>query len=240
MPLRLEDYGLIGDTPSAALVGYAGSIDWLCLPRFDSGACFAALLGEREHGRWLLAPAGGHRASARRYRPETLVLETEFTTADGVVRVIDCVAIEGDHPDVHRRVEGISGRSGCAASCCCGWTTDPSCRGFREVGRRTSAFAGPDALTLDADVDHHRAGDDIMAEFDVDAGEHAQFRLVCSRPRWTRQCAASRTADSTARWTTGSGCARTSSTSSATGGTTADGTPSRSTTGHARWMPRCC
>jgi GH15 family glucan-1,4-alpha-glucosidase len=82
MPLRLEDYGLIGDTHTAALVGYDGSIDWLCVPRFDSGACFAALLGERENGRWLLAPAGRHRATARRYRDDTLVLETEFTTPE--------------------------------------------------------------------------------------------------------------------------------------------------------------
>jgi GH15 family glucan-1,4-alpha-glucosidase len=74
MPLQLEDYALIGDTHTAALVDYDGSIDWLCVPCFASGACFSALLGEREHGRWLLAPAGGHRASGRRYRQDTLAL----------------------------------------------------------------------------------------------------------------------------------------------------------------------
>jgi GH15 family glucan-1,4-alpha-glucosidase len=392
------------------------------------------------------------------------VLETEFTTADGAVRVIDCMPIEGDHPDVHRRVEGISGRVRMRSELVLRLDYGSVVPWFREVGRRTSAFAGPDALTLDADVDHHREGDDIVAEFDVGAGEHAEFRLVWSSPRkqppehidvgkaiehtsawwrawastcthegeyrdavvrslitlkamsygpsgglvaapttslpeklggernwdyrfcwirdatftllallgagyeaeavawrewllravagrpeqmqlmygvggerrltefeldwlpgyagsrpvragnaasrqfqldvygelmdalhqarvhgvppdefawqvqqqlmnfleghwrepdegsgrsaasggtsptprswpgprWTGPCVASRTADSTARWTTGSGCARTSSTRSATGGSTASGTPSRSTTGHAPWMPRCC
>ena len=81
---RIEDYALIGSTSTAALVGRDGSIDWFCAPRFDSAAMFAALLGEREHGRWLLAPAGGVVAKRRRYREGTLVLETEFETADGV------------------------------------------------------------------------------------------------------------------------------------------------------------
>jgi hypothetical protein len=87
--MLLEDYGLIGDFESAALVGRNGAIDWLCLPRFDSASCFSALLGGEQHGRWLLAPAGEVTATARRYRPGTLVLETEFETADGAVRVID-------------------------------------------------------------------------------------------------------------------------------------------------------
>src|ERR1700745_127227 len=80
MTLRIEDYGLIGDCRTAALVGRDGSIDWLCPPRFDSAACFAALLGAAEHGRWQIAPAGETRACRRRYRDDTLVLETEFET----------------------------------------------------------------------------------------------------------------------------------------------------------------
>lgn len=87
--MLLEDYGLIGDLQTAALVGRDGAVDWLCLPRFDSASCFSALLGDERHGRWLLAPAGELRASSRRYRPATLVLETEFETAEGAVRVID-------------------------------------------------------------------------------------------------------------------------------------------------------
>src|SRR5436309_1548394 len=85
----LEDYGLIGDMQAAALVGRDGGVDWLCLPRFDSPSCFSALLGDERHGRWLVAPAGEVRETSRRYRPGTLVLETEFETADGVVRLID-------------------------------------------------------------------------------------------------------------------------------------------------------
>src|SRR3712207_8353400 len=87
MSLPLEDYALIGDCETAALVGRDGSIDWLCWPRFDSGACFAALLGTPSHGRWLLAPAGEVRAARRRYHPGTLVLETEFVTDSGTVAV---------------------------------------------------------------------------------------------------------------------------------------------------------
>ena len=87
MTLRIEDYGLIGDTQTAALVGRDGSIDWLCLPHFDSGACFAALLGAPEHGRWLIRPDTTVIATTRRYRPNTLILETEFATDAGDVRV---------------------------------------------------------------------------------------------------------------------------------------------------------
>ncbi|HEX4304859.1 MAG TPA: glycoside hydrolase family 15 protein [Solirubrobacterales bacterium] len=109
--MLLEDYGLIGDMRSAALVGRDGSIDWLCLPRFDSASCFSALLGDESHGRWLLAPAGAGRAGKRRYLPGTLVLETEFETDDGVVRVTDFMPRRGDGPPrVMRIVEGMRGR----------------------------------------------------------------------------------------------------------------------------------
>jgi GH15 family glucan-1,4-alpha-glucosidase len=110
MPLPLEDYALIGDTHSAALVGRDGSIDWLCLPRFDSGACFAALLGEPRHGRWLIQPTGAVRQVRRAYRAETLVLETEFETDEGAVRLVDFML--PTHPDRHvlRVVEGLRGR----------------------------------------------------------------------------------------------------------------------------------
>ena len=113
MALRIEDYGLIGDMHTAALVGIDGSIDWLCLPRFDSSACFANLLGTEENGRWRIAPAGNVVAATRRYRPSTLVLETEFETADGVVRIIDCMALRESHPRIVRVVEA------CAAPCRC-------------------------------------------------------------------------------------------------------------------------
>ena len=92
MTSRIEQYALIGDTQTAALVGDDGSIDWLCAPRFDSGACFAALLGDENHGRWQIAPAAGGRAARRRYREGTLVLETEFEPR-GTVRIVDCMPI---------------------------------------------------------------------------------------------------------------------------------------------------
>src|SRR6185436_11880667 len=105
MPLRLEDYALIGDTETAALVGRDGSIDWLCVPRFDAGACFAALLGTDDHGRWRLAPAGEARRVRRAYQGDTLVLETETETADGVVAVIDTMPPESERPLIVRVVE---------------------------------------------------------------------------------------------------------------------------------------
>ena len=106
MTLRIEDYALIGDTQTAALVGANGSIDWLCLPRFDSPACFAALLGTTANGFWEIAPAGEMRRTTRRYRGSTLVLETEFETADGAVRVVDCMPSRTSHARLVRVVEG--------------------------------------------------------------------------------------------------------------------------------------
>ena len=109
--MRIEDYGLIGDLQSAALVGRDGSIDWLCLPRFDSPSCLTALLGDERHGRWLLAPAGEATGTSRRYRPGTLVLETDFETADGTVRVTDFMPRRGGRaPQVMRIVDGLAGR----------------------------------------------------------------------------------------------------------------------------------
>src|SRR5581483_4389663 len=109
MPLRIEDYALIGDNHTAALVGRDGSIDWLCLPRFDSGACFAALLGDPSHGRWRIAPAGRVRETRRRYRDATLVLETEMDVDGGTVRLVDCMTRRKNHPHVVRLVEGVRG-----------------------------------------------------------------------------------------------------------------------------------
>jgi GH15 family glucan-1,4-alpha-glucosidase len=109
--MRLEDYGLIGDLEAAALVGRTGAVDWLCLPRFDSASCFSALLGDERHGRWLVAPTGEVRADSRRYRPGTLVLETDFETSEGAVRLIDFMPRRAKGPPrVMRIVEGLRGR----------------------------------------------------------------------------------------------------------------------------------
>src|SRR4030095_2945757 len=109
MPSYIEDYALLGDTQTAALVGRNGSIDWLCLPRFDSPACFAALLGDDSHGRLPIAPTEPVMESSRRYRGNSLVLETEFRRAQGVVRVVDCRRPRERSPDLVRVVEGVSG-----------------------------------------------------------------------------------------------------------------------------------
>src|SRR5215475_8336110 len=104
MPSRIEDYALIGYCESAALVGRDGSIDWLCWPRFDSEACLAVLLGSRDNGRWLIAPRDEAARVTRRYRTNTLVLETFFETADGVAKVVDFMLVRGRNPAVVRLV----------------------------------------------------------------------------------------------------------------------------------------
>ncbi|MGN6762544.1 MAG: trehalase-like domain-containing protein, partial [Leifsonia sp.] len=106
---RIEDYAIVGDLHTAAMVSAYGSVDWMCLPRFDSPACFAALLGSEEAGRWLLAPAGSGRCTRRRYRDETLILETEWETANGQVRIIDFMPVRDHAADLVRIVEGVSG-----------------------------------------------------------------------------------------------------------------------------------
>src|ERR1700692_725525 len=106
---RIEDYALIGDCESAALVARDGSIDWLCWPRFDAEACFAALLGTREHGRWLIAPRAEAKVT-RRYRPNTLVLETHFETADGAATLVDFMPVQAFNSTIVRFVIGKRGR----------------------------------------------------------------------------------------------------------------------------------
>src|SRR5215203_1166309 len=109
MPLRIEDYALIGDCHTVALVGKDGSIDWLCLPYFDSEACFAALLGTPKNGRWLLAPAELTRAVRRQYHGDSLILETEFETSSGVVTIVDFMPPPGQQNDLVRLVRGTRG-----------------------------------------------------------------------------------------------------------------------------------
>src|SRR5579862_2017626 len=109
MSTRIEDYALIGDCMSAALVARDGSIDWLCWPRFDSEACFAALLGTREHGRWLIAPRGKARTT-RQYRSDTLILETCFETADGAATLVDFMPRQAANSTIVRLVIGTRGQ----------------------------------------------------------------------------------------------------------------------------------
>ena len=109
MASKIEDYALIGDMETAALVDQKGSIDWLCWPDFSSAACFAALLGTEENGRWQIAPCEGEFTTSRRYRDHTLILETRFDLPSGAIRLIDFMPPRGVHSDVVRVVEGIRG-----------------------------------------------------------------------------------------------------------------------------------
>src|SRR3982751_3756889 len=110
MPSPIEDYAVIGDCETAALISRGGSIDWLCWPRFDSGACFAALLGSPKHGRWLIAPRAPRLNVTRRYRDDTLILETTVETKEGVVTVIDFMPIRASVSHLVRMVVGVEGR----------------------------------------------------------------------------------------------------------------------------------
>src|SRR5262249_9871365 len=157
MALRIEDYAMIGDRQTAALVGRDGSIDWLCFPRFDSGACFAGLLGGDEHGHWRIAPVGPIRAVRRRYWPRTLVLETEFDTDDGTVRIVDCMAPRGDVPDVVRVIEGVTGRVPMRVTVAIRTDYGSVVPWVRKLGDGDGikAIAGPDALVLRSPVHLH-------------------------------------------------------------------------------------
>jgi GH15 family glucan-1,4-alpha-glucosidase len=179
MPLPLEDYALIGDTQTAALVGRDGSIDWLCLPRFDSPACFAALLGDASHGRWQLCPAGGVRRVERRYRPGTLVLETDFHTEDGVLRVVDSMPIRDEAPDVVRVARCLEGRVPVRMELILRFDFGrvvPWVRRFEDD--ELIAIAGPDAVHLIPG--RPTRGEDLttVAEFELDAGDEVGFVLT--------------------------------------------------------------
>jgi GH15 family glucan-1,4-alpha-glucosidase len=178
MSRPLEDYALLGDTHTAALVGKDCSIDWLCLPRFDSGACFTALLGGPEHGRWSLFPRGEVRSVERSYRGESLVLDTVLTCADGTVRVVDCMPIRGDRPDLVRRVEGVRGRVPMRSELVPRFDYGHIVPWARRDGRRLELLAGPDHLTVDADVEFDLTDPEHpVAEFTVPAGEAVDFDL---------------------------------------------------------------
>jgi len=177
MPLPIQDYALIGDCHTAALVGRDGSIDWLCLPRFDSGACFAALLGSPEHGRWLLAPAAEVRAVRRRYRDGTLILETDFDTDDGTVRVVDCMPLSDERWDVLRIVEGLSGRVRMQMELIIRFDYGSIVPWVRKTDGVLLATAGPDTLELHTPVQTHGRHMKTTAEFEVGAGERVPFVL---------------------------------------------------------------
>ena len=182
MTARIEDYALIGDCETAALVGRDGSIDWLCWPRFDSGACFAALVGKPEHGRWLIAPADGSARVRRRYRESTLILETEFETAEGAVTLIDFMPIRGTASDLVRMVVGRRGRVAMRTDLAIRFdygSIVPWVSRLDDGSLR--AIAGPDMVVLRTDVALRGEGLTTIGDFVVGAGETASFVLTYSQ-----------------------------------------------------------
>jgi GH15 family glucan-1,4-alpha-glucosidase len=177
MPLRIEEYGLIGDCKTAALVGRDGSIDWLCWPRFDSAACFAALLGDSENGRWLLGPVDPAADVVRRYRDGTLVLETQFRTRTGRASVIDFMP-HGDGAHVVRIVKGLRGhvlfRTELVIRFNYGETV-PWVSRLEDDG--LNAVAGPERLVLRTQVELRGEDMKTVGEFTVEAGQSVSFVL---------------------------------------------------------------
>src|SRR5437764_10689624 len=176
MPNRIEDYALIGDCESAALVSRDGSIDWLCWPRFDSDACFAALLGTPEHGRFRIAPKDDVTHVTRRYRKDTLILETRFETDDGAATLIDFMPIRGKHPDCVRIVAGECGRVPMCVELVLRFGYGAIVPWVRKLDDGTlRAIAGPDMVVLRTPVHLHGENFTTVGEFMVGEGDRVPF-----------------------------------------------------------------
>ena len=175
----IEDYALIGDCHTGALVSRRGSIDWLCFPRFDSPACFAALLGEPKHGRWRMAPCDDRARVSRRYRGDSLILDTDFETPEGAVRITDFMPPEGTNADVVRIVTGLRGRVAMQMElvirfdygAIVPWVSrlDDGC---------LRAIAGPDMLVFRSDIETHGENLTTVADFEIAQGDSACFVLT--------------------------------------------------------------
>jgi GH15 family glucan-1,4-alpha-glucosidase len=181
--LRIEDYGIIGDTVTAALVGRDGSIDWCCLPRFDSAACFARLLGTEDHGFWRIAPKASPKpgqgdpllATRRRYVGDSLVLETEWELAEGTVRITDCMLVRDEYPQIVRMLECIRGAVEMRMDLTIRFEYGSAIPWVRHVDGTLIAIAGPDGLALWSPV--HGRGENMstVAEFIVHEGQSVPF-----------------------------------------------------------------
>jgi GH15 family glucan-1,4-alpha-glucosidase len=178
MTSRIEEYACIGDCQTAALIARNGSIDWLCFPRFDSPACFAALLGGPEHGRWRLAPSAEIRAIRRHYRPGTLVLETTYETDDGAVTLIDCMPPRSSHPDLVRMVVGQRGQVAMRMELVVRFDYGALVPWVRREDGGIKAIAGPDTLHLHSPVPTHGENLKTVADFTAHAGQRLPFILT--------------------------------------------------------------
>jgi len=175
---RIEDYALIGDCQTAALVGRNGSIDWLCLPQFDSDACFAALLGEPKNGRWQIAPVGEVQSTRRSYRGDTLVLETEFDTDAGAVALIDFMPVRETVPDIVRIVEGRRGQVPVRMELIMRHDYGQIVPWVRRTEDGIQAIAGPDGLRLRTPIPTRGKDRTTVAEFPVSEGQRIAFAVV--------------------------------------------------------------
>lgn len=173
--LPIEDHALIGNMRTAALVSRGGTIDWLCLPRFDSDACFAALLGTKDHGFWTIAPRSEVTSLRRRYRGDTLILETEWTCASGVVRLVDFMP-PGELNAVVRTVECLQGELAMRSRLQVRFGYGAVLPLIEERDAFTAIYAGPDALYLESDL--HDGAPSLAADFTLQEGERASFTLV--------------------------------------------------------------
>ncbi len=177
MSKPIEDYALIGDRRSAALVARDGSIDWLCWPHFDSDACFAALLGDARHGCWRLGPRDAACRTTRRYRGDTLILETRHETADGAARLIDLMPIGSNHRAVIRQIEGESGSVAMTCDLAPRFDHGSIAPWMRVDARMVTGVVGPDLVVLRAPVDVSCEADRIVADFTIEAGQILTFTL---------------------------------------------------------------
>jgi GH15 family glucan-1,4-alpha-glucosidase len=178
MPSRIEDYALIGDCETAALVAKDGSIDWLCWPRFDSSACFAALLGTPENGRWIVAPAVPAKKITRRYRPETLILETEFETESGSVMLIDFMPLRGSQSNLVRIVRGVRGQVAMKMELILRFDYGESVPWVTRITDTSiRAISGPNKVLLRTSVPIHGEDLSTVSEFMVAEGQSIPFVL---------------------------------------------------------------
>jgi GH15 family glucan-1,4-alpha-glucosidase len=179
VPGRIEDYALIGDCETAALISIAGSLDWLCWPRFDSGACFAALLGTEKNGRWLLAPADARATCKRRYRGDSLILETEYETSEGAVLVIDFMPLRDGVSNVVRTVIGKRGHVAMCTEIILRFDYGSVVPWVSRLDDGTwRAIAGPDMITLRTDVELQGRDLTTVSEFTIGAGESKSFVMT--------------------------------------------------------------
>ncbi len=205
---RIEDYALLGDLHTAALVSTAGAIDWMCLPRFDSPACFAALLADEDAGRWVIAPPGGTRCARRRYVAGTLVLETEWTSGDGLVRVTDFMPPRAEDPALVRIVEGVRGTVAMRSEVRLRFDYGRTAPRVRRLDDGLEAVAGPERVRLRSPIVATSVEPSVVSEFTVGAGQRIPFVLSWAhgrRPSATPLDAEAALASTVAFWTEWSG-----------------------------------